>query len=612
MKKAVSLRIQVGKKIEEILIEIRAQGSPIFAGLSLPDISLLASECVVEDFFVQNHYSEFQKGSLLMTTRICSIVKERSLFEDLLEDSNVSDSELKKFFKLGVVVLGLSLKAFPHLTTLTFDQRRGISLYFLNILLRGNTEVFNIGDIENANYMVANSESEGVVKIGELNWGIKNYFDTKNGKGASLLVIKDSSSWAEAAKRGLPACCSYAFMREFDKVLGMYYNWYAVEEMTLNPPYGWRVPTEEDFGSLLYTAQGDGLSLKREDQFQNKIKGINSSGFSALVGGYVYSDSGEFDYFGSYGGIWSSTISASDSSRASCLFMGPYEKGIELAAQDKGLGLNVRLLKDTSIYNNSKLNSSNNTLATNRQQSNSVGLIMFCPKCQMNLESNAKFCTDCGEPAISLDNTKKILMTTNEPDGFNENSNISADYKKGENKISNQKPYLYMIYGGLAFFILFAFIALIANNADILIVGAIGLWAILLAQVYIYVFIYQFWRFVINEGKKVGLSFEVETPGKAVGYLFIPLYNIFHWTFRVFREFPLEFNKVAEAKGYKVRMPLSPASNIPVWILVGIIPYVNIITLIVLFFISYPKFVKQGVDCINEFKVEKSGIKAKQ
>ena len=227
---------------------------------------------------------------------------------------------------------------------------------------------------------------------------------------------------------------------------------------------------------------------------------------------------------------------------------------------------------------------------------------MYCTKCQIKLEPNAKFCTDCGEPAISSGDTKSILMNSNQPDDFKENFNTSDAYKTSENKISNPKPYFYMLYGGLVIFTLFGLIALITKNSDIFIVGAIGLWAILLAQIYIYVFIYQFWRFVIDEGKKVGLSFEVETPGKAVGYLFIPFYNIFVWTFKVFREFPLAFNRVAEAKGYKVRMPLSPASNIPVWILVGIIPFVNIITSIALIFFANPGFIEQGVSSINQSK----------
>lgn len=230
---------------------------------------------------------------------------------------------------------------------------------------------------------------------------------------------------------------------------------------------------------------------------------------------------------------------------------------------------------------------------------------MYCAKCRIDLEPNAKFCTDCGEPAISSGDKKSIMMDTNQPDDFKNKLNTSDAFKTSENKISNPKTYFYMLYGGLVIFTLFGLIALITKSSDIFIVGAIGLWAILLAQIYIYVFIYQFWRFVIDEGKKVGLSFEVESPGKAVGYLFIPFYNIFVWTFKVFRDFPKAFNQVSEAKSYQIRMLLSPASNIPVYILLSLIPFVNIFSSITLGFISYPQFVNQGVECINQFKKEK-------
>ncbi len=598
----LSSKNNIGKKVEEILIDMRAKGNPIFAGLSVQDISLLASECIVEDVFVQNHYSKFRNCSLLMSTRQLYKVNAQSLFEDLIEDNNVSDSELNDCLRLGVVVLWHALKSFPHFTTLPYEKRRMVSVYFLIILLNGDFKEIGFNYIDKSNYLGEYGNVENLIDIGSTNWATKNHAGPRNGIGESLIVVKDSNSWAEAAERGLPACCSYAFLSEFDKVLGLYYNWYAIEEMTKNPPEGWRVPTMGDFELLLETVNNDGLSLKREDQFQNGENGTNASGFSALVGGYVYSDSGEFDNFGKYGGLWSSTTSDSENTRAYCLFMGPYDNGGNLAIQDKGLGFNLRLIKNTTINSSLKSNSTIYSPVTNLQNGNPVGSGMFCPKCQINLEPNAKFCTDCGTSAVKGVSTKEFQKTTIWNGDSKVISTTSEDYKKGENKISNPKPYFYMLYGGLVIFTLFGLIALITKNSDIFIVGAIGLWAILLAQIYIYVFIYQFWRFVIDEGKKVGLSFEVETPGKAVGYLFIPFYNIFVWTFKVFREFPLAFNRVAEAKGYKVRMPLSPASNIPVWILVGIIPFVNIITSIALIFFANPGFIEQGVSSINQSK----------
>jgi len=225
------------------------------------------------------------------------------------------------------------------------------------------------------------------------------------------------------------------------------------------------------------------------------------------------------------------------------------------------------------------------------------------------MEPNGNFCTECGEA---------IATTGGIPGSHSTNSqNVTANKLSGgsrvkKNHISNLKPFQYMIFGGLVLAMLGLGLLLLAGdrnetlmNVAIGLVGT-GSWSIIFSQIYVYIFIYQFWRFILNEAEGTDLVFEVQSPGKAVGYLFIPLYNIFKWTFVVFRGFPVAFNRVSVAKGCMVRMPENPASNIPTWILLGLVPFLNIMTIIAVTFVFYPGFIKQGVDCISEYKREAS------
>lgn len=218
---------------------------------------------------------------------------------------------------------------------------------------------------------------------------------------------------------------------------------------------------------------------------------------------------------------------------------------------------------------------------------------MYCNDCGTYLKQEDKFCTNCGTPVHnSVDK------------GGGEKPKFNANLKAGKfPHVSNYRIYFNMLYGGLFVLITsLVLLALVGKSNILYAIFGLSAWAILMAQIFIYVFVYQFWRFVLHVAKEHNLHFEVTSAGKAVGFLFIPIYNIFYWNFRVFRDLPQAFNDVAEANGLEVRMQLSPAEGIPVWILIGMIPYVNIIVMIALFFYIYPKFVIEGVDSINQFK----------
>ncbi len=70
---------------------------------------------------------------------------------------------------------------------------------------------------------------------------------------------------------------------------------------------------------------------------------------------------------------------------------------------------------------------------------------------------------------------------------------------------------------------------------------------ILVSAVFSMVLLYNLWNFIISELKKHNLKPSVETPGKAVGFLFIPFFN-FYWIFKAIGKLPVDLNRIARAR----------------------------------------------------------------
>lgn len=91
------------------------------------------------------------------------------------------------------------------------------------------------------------------------------------------------------------------------KRLGRLYSWAEAKSVC---PDGWRLPTKEDFESLV-TAQSSsqsraGAALKSSDGWFKKGNGSDALGFRALPAGYRGAD-GKFDGIGGYAYFWSAT-----------------------------------------------------------------------------------------------------------------------------------------------------------------------------------------------------------------------------------------------------------------------------------------------------------------
>ncbi len=107
---------------------------------------------------------------------------------------------------------------------------------------------------------------------------------------------------------------------------GVLYNWPAVMEPGICPS-GWHIPTELEWQTMeialgMFASEASGIGWRGTDQgsqmkstsgWVNNGNGSNSSGFTALPGGFRYS--GGFSSNEGYGHWWSASESGSDSWR---------------------------------------------------------------------------------------------------------------------------------------------------------------------------------------------------------------------------------------------------------------------------------------------------------
>jgi uncharacterized protein (TIGR02145 family) len=169
------------------------------------------------------------------------------------------------------------------------------------------------------------------VRIGNQEWMAENLRTTRYNDGTSVPLVKDSAAWTNLTT---PAYCFYDTTIDADSIkkYGALYNWYVVNPT--NPkkiaPAGWHVPSYTEWDTLqnYLIAHGynwDGttagnkvakaLAAKTDwslcnipgsvGAVGNDVSANNSTGFSALPGGYRNRDGGFSDHCRGY--WWSAT-----------------------------------------------------------------------------------------------------------------------------------------------------------------------------------------------------------------------------------------------------------------------------------------------------------------
>jgi uncharacterized protein (TIGR02145 family) len=155
------------------------------------------------------------------------------------------------------------------------------------------------------------------VLIGTKLWMAENLRTTKLNDNSQIQNITDDALWVATAN---PAYCWYNNDISFKPTYGALYNWFTAASGNLCPT-GWHVPTDDELNALeislgmssdqtgVWGWRGidHGLKMKNQTGWDENGNGTNSSGFSALPGGYRFGGDGKFFLEKTITYWWSST-----------------------------------------------------------------------------------------------------------------------------------------------------------------------------------------------------------------------------------------------------------------------------------------------------------------
>jgi uncharacterized protein (TIGR02145 family) len=156
------------------------------------------------------------------------------------------------------------------------------------------------------------------VKIGDQWWMAENLKTRKLNDNTAIPNVTDNTAWTLLTTPAL--CWINNDEATYKPIYGTMYNWLAVNTGNLCPT-GWHVPSDAEYKTMelyLGLAPADidlwgwrgtdqGSQLKNTTGWAAGQNGTNTSGFSALPGGYRYAATGVFNDVGNLSYWWTST-----------------------------------------------------------------------------------------------------------------------------------------------------------------------------------------------------------------------------------------------------------------------------------------------------------------
>ncbi len=214
----------------------------------------------------------------------------------------------------------------------------------------GNQERFStsISDLDGNTYKT--------VLIGTQLWMQSNLNTSRLNNNTPIYNIPDNAAWKDLLT---PAYCWFNNNPSYGATYGMIYNWYTVETGNLCPT-GWHVPTDSEFKTLemylgMTQASADsggwrgtdqGAQLKSTTTWIPSDYATNSSGFTALGGGYRFGEDGGFNDFNGVSYWWSSSLHWSDTTKALYRRLDSNQRRVFREGVIKAGGKYVRCLKN--------------------------------------------------------------------------------------------------------------------------------------------------------------------------------------------------------------------------------------------------------------------------
>jgi len=156
---------------------------------------------------------------------------------------------------------------------------------------------------------------------------------------------------------------------------------------------------------------------------------------------------------------------------------------------------------------------------------------------------------------------------------------------------------LYMLPAAIGAIVVVIGIVILADRHgedEGLFVVMLGLMVVLYSSIYFLVVLYRLWHFIIQTSKAEGLTPSIESPGKAVGFLFIPLFS-YYWAFIAFGKLPKDLNAIANQRGFSNGISDSMGILVAVFSVISVIPILGYITGAILMFVLVPIFLSQSI-----------------
>lgn len=184
------------------------------------------------------------------------------------------------------------------------------------------------------------------VKIGNQTWMAENLKVTKFRNGDPISNLRDNKQWKESQSA---AYCSYKNSEENAELYGYLYNWRAVNDSRGLAPQGWHIPSSKELEELVGYLKSDTIAAAKlkEAGFSHWLApnkdADNSSGFTALPGGYRFGD-GSFHTLRNNGYWWTENRSFEMYSWSARIWEGFAD--VERDTQYLTYGFSVRCLKD--------------------------------------------------------------------------------------------------------------------------------------------------------------------------------------------------------------------------------------------------------------------------
>lgn len=153
------------------------------------------------------------------------------------------------------------------------------------------------------------STAEKFILIDKQLWMTKNLSVDNFRNGDPIPQAKTSEEWEKAYKNQQPAWCYFNNDTINGKKYGKMYNWFAVNDPRGLAPYGWHVPSNEEWLVLAGFLGGQviaGQKMKADQGWGNLGKGTTNCGFSGLSGGFRWRNA-SFVSKEKASGWWSST-----------------------------------------------------------------------------------------------------------------------------------------------------------------------------------------------------------------------------------------------------------------------------------------------------------------